>query len=436
MERCTTRAEFCQAIQTMTETLASELWTTVVEGGSAGADAWLRMHGGAWLRRALGVALTARADALGVSGRCGCGGARTFRQHRPVRVHTVLPGRDVDTTLVYGQCTQCHQGTWPVLGELGVDAEGFTPALQTLATLAAVVEPYETASTELLGRMAGVEVSTEKLQALVRDQGARATAQLTAAPPEAGPAGRSALGPLTVGIDGGMVFVDKRWQEVKLGCLYDLTDRVGTPTRGLLTKRAVVAIRGTPEALAARLWPQAAALGAADRRVVVLGDGAAWIWNMAAELFPDRVEILDWYHADEHISAVARGLYGEGTERAAAWRTTQLDRLATDRIDQLIESLRFLGAHQRTAAKRAAVADLARYLTTNRERLRYQTFRAAGYAIGSGAVESAVSHVVQQRMKRVGMRWRAVGADAMLALRSIYRTTGAWDRFWASRRVA
>ena len=252
-----------------------------------------------------------------------------------------------------------------------------------------------------------------------RADGARATEVLTAAPPEVAPAGRSAQGPLTVGIDGGMVFVDQRWQEVKLACLYDRNDRVGTPTRGVLTRRAVVAVRGTPEALAARLWPQAAALGADHRRVVVLGDGAPWIWHLAEVVFPDRVEILDLYHADEHISAVARILYGESTEQAATWRTTQLDRLATDGVDHIIASLRFLGAHHRTVAKRTAVTDLTRYLTTNRERMRYQTFRAAGYAIGSGAVESAVSHVVQQRMKRVGMRWRAAGADAMLALRSI-----------------
>jgi hypothetical protein len=122
------------------------------------------------------------------------------------------------------------------------------------------------------------------------------------------------------------------------------------------------------------------------------------------------VEILNWYHADEHISAVARTLYGEGTEQAAAWRHAQLDRLATDQVDAVIEGLRFLGSHQRRAAQREAVASLARYLTTNRARMRYQTFRAAGYVIGSGAVESAVSHVFQQRMKRVGMRWRAAGA--------------------------
>ena len=436
MERCTTRVEFCQAIQASAERLAEAVWTTVVETGSAEADAWLRTHGSAWLRDALGLAVTARAERLGVSAPCACGGAVRFRQRRPTRVHTVLPGRDVEATVLYGQCEACRRGTWPVLRELGVDPEGFTPALQRVATLAGVVEPYEAASTELLGRMAGVHVRTEKIQALVRDTGAQATRERAVPPPDPGVGRPSARGPLTVGIDGGMICVDRRWQEVKLACLYDTADRVATPTRGLLTRRDIVAVRGTPEALAAQLWPQAAVLGAAYRRVIVLGDGAPWIWNVAAELFPDRVEILDWYHADEHISAVARVLYGDGTAKAAAWRATQLDRLAADQVDRVIEGLRFLGPHQRARAKRTAIEDLHRYLTTNRDRMYYQTFRAAGYAIGSGAVESAVSHVVQQRMKRVGMRWRAAGADAMLALRAIYRSTGAWDRFWAGRQVA
>ena len=66
----------------------------------------------------------------------------------------------------------------------------------------------------------------------------------------------------------------------------------------------------------------------------------------------------------------------------------------------------------------------------------YGTYRAQGYHLGSGAVESAVSYVVQQRMKRVGMRWQATGADAMLALRSVYRSTGAWNDFWDTRRAA
>jgi len=208
MERCTTRAEFCQAIAALAEDFADELWTTVVETGSAGADAWVRMHGSAWLRQALGVGLTTRAERLGVAESCACGGAMTFRQRRPTRIHTVLPGRDVDATVLYGQCDTCQRGTWPVRREIGVDGEGFTPALQSLATLAAVVEPYEPASTEWLGRMAGVGVSTEKLQALVRDEGARATRERTAVPPA--PTLSVAEGPLMVGIDGGMIVVDTR----------------------------------------------------------------------------------------------------------------------------------------------------------------------------------------------------------------------------------
>lgn len=207
-----------------------------------------------------------------------------------------------------------------------------------------------------------------------------------------------------------------------------------SPGRHALVHRQAVAVRGDPAALAERLWPRAQAAGVEDgRTVVALGDGAPWIWNLVAELFPHRVEILDWYHADEHVSAAARVLYGEGTERARQWRKEQLDRLWDGRVDELVTQLRFLLAHQRRTVKRTALEDLSRYLSTNRERMRYKAFCEAGYLIGSGPAESAVSYVVQQRMKRTGMHWKAAGADAMLALRSIYRSTGAWEGFWGCR---
>lgn len=432
MGRSITRDEFSQAVNDAAARLASEVWTAVVEtADGVGADAWLRERGGAFLREVLGAAWTARAERVGITGQCRCGGPYQFRQRRPMQVHTVLPGRDVAVRVPYGQCEACHAGVRPLVAALGVDAEGFTPALRELAVLASVVEPYEAASSELLGRFAGVTVSTEKLQALVH---AMAPAAASVEPPEL-PAAAAGEAPC-IAIDGGMIFVDGRWQEVKLACAFAPAACATPDTRPTLTARQVVAVRGTPEALAAQLWPRVAPLAVGTRPVVVVGDGAPWIWNLAAELFPHRVEVLDWYHADEHVSAVARTLYGDGTPKAAAWRQTQLDRLWHDGVEQVIEGLRFLGAHQRAAAKRTAVLDLHRYLTTNRERMRYQTFRAAGHRIGSGAVESAVSHVVQQRMKRVGMRWRGAGADAMLALRAVYRSTGAWDRLWGRTRAA
>jgi len=169
--------------------------------------------------------------------------------------------------------------------------------------------------------------------------------------------------------------------------------------------------------------------------VVVLGDGAEWIWNLAG-LIPNRVEILDWYHADEHISEVARALYGEGSDKAEKFRAIQLERLADDGVDDVIQALRFLAPHQRSAAKKKALSELEGYLTKNRLRMQYKTFKARGFHIGSGCVESAVSHVIQQRMKRVGMRWRAAGADALIALRAIYRSHGRWDSFLAGQRAA
>jgi hypothetical protein len=427
MERSITCDGFAQAVSEAAVQLAREVWQEVVDGErGAGADTWLRQRGGAFLREVLGAAWTARAERLGVAGACGCGGAHRFRQRRAMQLHTVLPGREVAVRLQYGQCDRCHGGVRPLLRDVGVDAEGFTSALQELAVLASVVEPYEAASGELLGRFAGVTVSTEKLQALVH---AVAPAAAAVEAPEA-PIAPEAGAPC-VAIDGGMIFVDGRWQEVKLACAF-APEACATPeTRPTLTARQVVAVRGTPDALAAHLWPRVAGLTSGAPLTVVVGDGAPWIWHLAAELFPRRVEVLDWYHADEHVSAVARTLYGDGTPKAAEWRQRQLDRLWRDGVDEVIEGLRFLGTHQRAATKRTAVLDLHRYLTTNRERMRYQTFRTAGYRIGSGAVESAVSHVVQQRMKRVGMRWRAAGADAMLALRAVYRSTGAWDQLWA-----
>jgi hypothetical protein len=436
-QRVTTRAEFAEAVRRLAEELGEVVWEQVVDQGhTAEADRWMRERGAAMLRGMLGAAWTARSERLGVQGHCGCGGALRFRQHQHGTVHTVLPGRDVRVEVQYGQCERCHRGQVPVLAEMGVDEKGFTAGLQELALVAGVIEPYASGRDELLRRFAGVSVSVEKIERLVAQEGERAKAFLSEVPERTpGAAAAGEAGPCYVGIDGGMIFVEGRWQEAKLGCLYQARNRVElSATRAELLARQVVAVRGEPAALGALLWPRARAAGIEEtREVVVVGDGAPWIWNLAAEHFPNRVEILDWYHAKEHVSATARVLYGEGTERSAQWRKEQLDRLWDDRVDEVIAGLRFLGAHQRSAVKRQAVEDLQRYLNTNRARMRYRTFRDTGYQIGSGAAESAIGHVIQQRMKRAGIRWGAAGADAMLALRSVYRSTGAWDAFWRAR---
>ncbi len=153
-------AEFERAVLRVAQQWSTEVWEQVVERGQvAGADAWMRERGGAVLHQVLGAALSARGERLGVQGACGCGGALRFRQRRGLRLHTVLPGREVAVRVPYGKCAACHRGVLPLLQAMGADAEGFTEALQELALLAGGIEPYESASRERLERFAGVAVS-------------------------------------------------------------------------------------------------------------------------------------------------------------------------------------------------------------------------------------------------------------------------------------
>ncbi len=249
-ERVITRAEFAEEVRRLAEELGEVVWEEVVEQGhTAGADRWLREHGAAMLRGMLGAAWTARGERLGVGGSCACGGALRFRQHQRWQVHTVLPGRDVAVVVQYGQCERCHGGQVPVLAEIGVDEKGFTAGLRELALLAGVMEPYAQGRDELLGRFAGVAVSVEKIERLVAQEGERAQGFLRESRAR-GPDDRAGTGPCYVGIDGGMIFVEGRWQEAKLGCLYQARDRVElSERRAELMARQVVAIRGEPAAL-------------------------------------------------------------------------------------------------------------------------------------------------------------------------------------------
>jgi hypothetical protein len=435
MERCS-KEEFIKHVEEAGRALAQATWERLHEKDAAldGIDGWMRAQGGAFLRRLLGAALTARAESIGVSGDCDCGGRFVRRQHKPFTLHTMLPGRDVDITTLYGQCDRCRRGVFPILEELKCDAKGYSAELRDLALRAATMEPYLTASQELLEAFAGVAVSHEKLQSLVAEEGPEAATFMAREQPAPATAA-TPPGPVYVGIDGGMIHVDGAWQEVKLFCGFRAEDHVeSSPSRGQLAVREVAAVRGPPEALGAILDKRVPAL-AGDSTVVVLGDGAPWIWNLADLHIPNRTEILDWFHAKEHVAKAARVVYGEGP-KADRWRELQLARLWDDGIDDVLSGLRFLIPKQRSRTKRAELENLSSYLTKNRSRMFYKTFRDAGLRIGSGFIESAVAHVVQQRMKRTGMHWSADGADRMLALRSLLRSTGAWGAFRRSRRAA
>jgi hypothetical protein len=162
----------------------------------------------------------------------------------------------------------------------------------------------------------------------------------------------------------------------------------------------------------------------------VLGDGAEWIWNRIARFCDRPVEIVDFYHASEHVWSAGQALYGEGTEETEQWVTQRLDQLLRQGPEVLIASFK----QARVGASATAKAVLAResnYFEKHRHRMQYPTLRAAGYHIGSGSVESACKRIIGARLKQAGMIWTREGAEAVAQLRATI-LCNRWDAFWTS----
>jgi hypothetical protein len=161
-------------------------------------------------------------------------------------------------------------------------------------------------------------------------------------------------------------------------------------------------------------------------RRAVLGDGAVWIWNLADELFPGAVQIVDLFHAKGHLSDVAKAIYGVGSDLAVHWAKLRHDELDEGKLDAVLAAL---SAH-------AEIDDEARkcveYVTRNRNRMRYPEFRAQGLCVSTGVVEAGCKVAIGTRLKRAGMHWTVAGADAIIALRC-YKLSGRFEDFWERR---
>lgn len=197
---------------------------------------------------------------------------------------------------------------------------------------------------------------------------------------------------------------------------------IGPAVKGAVGIRRVVSVLGSADELMRRVWAALVLDGRWDDKtvVVVIGDGAKWIWERAT-MFVNRIEILDFWHAVEHAWACARVLWGERTKRTAKWARRTTKQLRHGKVQEVVKALRrHLSGLPRTAAtvaKRKALKDLITYYETHAHRMEYRRYRALGLAIGSGCVESAHRQIVHVRMRQAGMRWSVRGARHMIALR-------------------
>jgi len=342
------------------------------------------------------------------------------------------------------RCPPCRYECRPLLDLLGVEPGRISGALARLLALLATVAPYPLAA-RLAWLLLGVTISPMGVWRVAQRLGEAAAhhsdalsryhadSRSTGAPTQAAPSA------VVLAVDGcslGMQVRSKRrrrkegetlpplppieegrFREVKTGVLLLPSERVETsPGRRSVVRRFLVTCLGDADAIFARLYAQLRELGwvGAHTVVVIVGDGAEWIWNRAT-MFVRRCEILDFWHALEHAWEFAHLRYGEGSAQADRWVHTIAEDLRAGKVQNVIARLKRV--RPKTPELRESLQALIRYYSENAGRMRYDEYLRLGYGIGSGAVESAHKQLVHARFRQAGMRWSEAGARRLLALR-------------------
>jgi hypothetical protein len=238
--------------------------------------------------------------------------------------------------------------------------------------------------------------------------------------------------PELAGVKGKQPDGTAKTREAKLGCVFIQTsvDEKGYPIRDPDTTSFVGAIE-TAERFGWRIYGEARRRGLARARlVVVLGDGAEWVKNLAEMHFPQAISIIDLYHAREHVSQLCRILYGSNEKRMERRRQRWWGNLDAGQVEKIILQARHVLPDD-PELRKTAVAEI-QYLDKNKERMRYAEFRAQGLFVGSGVVEAGCKTVIGQRLKQSGMEWTLRGANAIIALRCMMKSNRLED-YWESR---
>ena len=328
----------------------------------------------------------------------------------------------------YHYCLTCAYGFYPVDQRLGISEDGaLTPAMERRVLDFGVNDCFDQAAARWevhYDRPISANLIKRVITRKGKDLEGKDPFQVQAAMCPAAP---SVADQLIVQIDGSMVPTrgDDPWREVKLGVIVrgDQYLSCHQSTRGQVTQARYVAHLGNVDGFK-RLLDAALNVERADEvnEVFVVADGAPWIWNLAAEICPSATQILDWPHAAQAVAVCATILFGKQNilYRQFYERATTL--IYEGQLSLFFKEIRDCLIVAKGEEKEALIA-LNRYLQTNRSRLQYKQLRDRGIIIGSGMVESANKHVVQQRMKRAGQHWHVVAADRMAALRAAYKTS-------------
>jgi hypothetical protein len=379
---------------------------------------------------------------------CGRGHQAEFIDYRTKQLQTILG--EVAVRRAYYHCGQCPEeagrGVIPKDQELDVVGTSFSPGLRRLMARVGAQEPFVSASRDL-AELAGIVVSSKTIDRSAEASGVAAEA-INQAERATLVAGRvqpiAAASRLYVAMDGtGVPVVPKdtegrpgkgpegraHTREAKLGCVFTQThfDEEGWPVRDPDSTTYVGAIEPV-EVFGPRLHAEALRRGLQQATtVIVLGDGAPWIWNRADTDFPGAVQIVDLFHAREHLTLVARLAFGSATEPGTTWLDARREELDAGNIEVIVREIRHLARRYRKVSH--DLRKEAEYFETNALRMCYKHFRGCGFFVGSGVIEAGCKTVIGQRLKQSGMRWTVAGANAVIALRCRL-LSNRWDDLW------
>lgn len=383
---------------------------------------------------------------------CGCGHRARYHDTRARQLLTMLG--PVEFQRGYYLCPHCHQGQSPRDRELDVEGTGFSPGVRRMMAAVGSETSFEQGR-EQLELLAGLEVTSKSVERQSEAIGAdieagdrkeiRRAKQLelpevcTLAVPvfyiEMDGTGIPVTVKERAGRAGKTEGQPARTREVKLGCVFTqtTTDEDGRPIRDPDSTSYVAALE-TAEEFGLRLYTEAWRRGwSGARQKAVLGDGAVWIWNLAEQHFPGAIQIVDLYHARQHIWELAAKLFPNDERTRKRWAALCVDRLDTGKIEALVKILRQLRPDSDKLAQ--DVDNDADYFERNAERMRYPKFRAQGLFVGSGVVEAGCRTVVGKRLKCSGIFWTVRGANAILALRCC-RLSSRFEDYGESRSRA
>jgi len=361
---------------------------------------------------------------------------REKRYRRKRTLVTVLG--PVEFVRDYYHCPECSR--IPFDAELGILNRRYSPGVRRMMGYAASQGCYRAAARDLR-ELAGLHIPARSIQKeVLATAGVLARVLDKLESPDSG-----AIPLLYIGLDGTGAPMRRdalqgrrgrqpdgsaRTREVKLACVFTQhgTDAEGLPCRDPNSTSYVANFKSASD-FGADVLAEARRRGLARSvRRVVLGDGAVWIWELARANFPDACQILDYYHASEHVHEAHRALFaGEAPDILEQWKGWLWD----GRVDHIIQAIESLVEAEPDPDTARDMASHKTYFENNRQRMRYAEFRKEGYFIGSGVVEAGCKTVVCQRLKQSGMFWSVKGAEAILTYRSAVlndRYDAAWTK--------